>query len=251
MSLKFLSVLILLKKEITAYLSSLMGYMVIAVFLLTMGLFMWVIPDTEFNLIHNGVASLDTLFILAPWVFLFLIPAVTMRMFAEEQRSGTIETLFTRPLSDLQIVLAKYGASIVLVLIALIPSIIYFASVYWLASPVGNVDVAGITGSYLGLLFLCSGFCSIGIFASSVTQNQIIAFLIALLLSFFFYNGFEALSSFDLPLTLRNILSSMGISSHYSSLSRGVIDTRDVIYFFSLSAFFVFLTKFNLERRKW
>ncbi len=251
MALIFKSVLILLKKEISAFLSSLMGYMVICVFLFTVGLFIWVIPDTEFNLIRNGVASLDSLFILAPWVFLFLIPAVTMRMFAEEQRSGTIETLLTRPLTDLQIVLAKYGASVVLVLIALLPTFIYYFSVSWLATPSGNVDTAGILGSYLGLLFLCSGFTSIGIFASSLTQNQIISFLLALLLSFFFYNGFEALSTFQLPLEIRNFLSSLGISSHYSSMSRGVIDTRDVIYFFSLSCFFIFLTKFNLERRKW
>lgn len=228
-----------------------MGYMVICVFLFSMGLFIWIIPGTEFNLVQNGTASLDALFILAPWIFLFLIPAVTMRMFAEEQRSGTIETLLTRPLSDLQIVLAKYGASIVLVLLALVPTLIYYFSVYWLASPSGNVDTAGILGSYLGLIFLCSGFTSIGVFASSLTQNQIISFLLALLLSFFFYTGFEALSSFDLPLSIRNLLSALGISSHYSSLSRGVIDTRDVIYFFSLSCFFIFLTKFNLERRKW
>jgi len=228
-----------------------MGYMVICVFLFIVGLFIWAIPGTDFNLIQNGSASLDSLFILAPWVFLFLIPAVTMRMFTEEQRSGTIETLFTRPITELQIVLAKFGASIILVLISLVPTVIYFISVYRLASPVGNIDVAGILGSYLGLVFLCSGFTAIGIFASSLTQNQIISFLLALLLCFFFYNGFEALSTFQLSLPVRNLFSALGISSHYSSMSRGVIDTRDVVYFISLSAFFVFLTKFNLERRKW
>ncbi len=242
---------VLLRKEISAFLSSLMGYMVISVFLFIVGLFIWIIPGTEFNLLENKMASLESLFILAPWVFLFLIPAVTMRMFAEEQRSGTIESLFTKPLTELQIVLAKYGASIALVIIALIPTLIYFFSIYWLAAPTGNVDVAGILGSYIGLLFLCSGLTSIGIFASSLTQNQIIAFILAVLISFFFYSGFETLSEFQLPLYLRNILSSIGISSHYSSMSRGVIDTNDVIYFLSLSCFFVFLTKFNLERRKW
>lgn len=227
-----------------------MGYMVICVFLFIMGLFLWIIPGTDFNLIQTGIASMDSLFILAPWVFMFLIPAVTMRMFAEEQRSGTIETLLTRPLTDLQIVTAKFGASVLLVLIALLPTIIYYISTYWLASPKGNLDTAGILGSYLGLLFLCSGFAAIGIFASSLSHNQIISFLLALLISFFFYNGFEAISSFQLPVNLRNILSSLGISSHYSSMSRGVIDTRDVIYFLSLSVFFIYLTKFNLERRK-
>ncbi|TAH41629.1 MAG: gliding motility-associated ABC transporter permease subunit GldF [Bacteroidetes bacterium] len=243
--------IILLRKEISAFLSSLMGYMVICVFLFIVGLFLWVIPTTEFNLIQNGTASLDSLFILAPWVFLFLIPAVTMRMFAEEQRSGTIETLFTRPLTDLQIIMAKFGASIVLVAFALVPTILYYFSVSWLASPSGNVDTAGILGSYLGLLFLCSGFTAIGIFASSLTQNQIISFLLALLLSFFFYTGFDALASFSFPVGVQNLLGSLGISSHYSSMSRGVIDSRDVIYFLSLSCLFIFLTKFNLERRKW
>ncbi len=251
MSRKLNSVFVLLRKEISTFLSTLMGYMVISVFLFIVGLFIWIIPGTDFNLLENGRASLDTLFILAPWVFLFLIPAVTMRMFAEEHRSGTIETLFTRPLSDLQIVMAKYGASIILVMLSLIPTLIYFFSVYWLASPKGNIDAAGIMGSYLGLLFLCSGFTAIGIFTSSITHNQIISFLLAVILSFFFYNGFDVLSEFQLPVGLRNGLSSLGISAHYSSMSRGVIDTRDVIYFLSLSGFFVILTKFNLERRKW
>ena len=246
-----LLVIVLLRKEISAFLSSLMGYMVICVFLFTVGLFLWIIPGTEFNLIQNGTASLDSLFILAPWVFLFLIPAVTMRMFAEEQRSGTIETLFTRPLTDLQIIMAKFGASIALVLFALIPTFLYYFSISWLASPSGNVDTAGILGSYLGLLFLCSGFTAIGVFASSLTQNQIISFLLALLLSFFFYNGFDALATFSFPVGVQNFLGSLGISVHYSSMSRGVIDTRDVIYFLSLSCLFIFLTKFNIERRKW
>lgn len=246
-----LLVIVLLRKEISAFLSSLMGYMVICVFLFTVGLFLWIIPGTEFNLIQNGTASLDSLFILAPWVFLFLIPAVTMRMFAEEQRSGTIETLFTRPLTDLQIIMAKFGASIALVLFALIPTFLYYFSISWLASPSGNVDTAGILGSYLGLLFLCGGFTAIGVFASSLTQNQIISFLLALLLSFFFYNGFDALATFSFPVGVQNFLGSLGISVHYSSMSRGVIDTRDVIYFLSLSCLFIFLTKFNIERRKW
>lgn len=230
--------------------SSIMGYMVICVFLFIMGIFIWIIPGTEFNLLENRMAALDSLFILAPWVFLFLIPAITMRMFAEEKRSGTIETLFTRPLTDLQIVLAKYGASILLVIISLLPTIIYYISIYRMASPAGNIDTAGIMGSYLGLIFLCSGFTAIGIFASSLTQNQIIAFLLSLLLSFLFYNGFEALSTMNLPDGLKSIFSAIGISSHYSSMSRGVIDTRDMIYFLSLSTFFIFLTRYNLEKRK-
>lgn len=241
----------LLRKEINSFLNSLIGYVVIVVFLLAIGLFMWVFPGTDFNVLENGYALLDTLFILAPWVFLFLIPAITMRMFAEENKSGTIELLLTRPLTDLQIVVAKYAAAVALVIFALLPTVVYFISIYFLASPTGNVDTAGIIGSYIGLLFLCSGFVSIGVFASSLTNNQIIAFIVGVLLCFFFYSGFDFLTSMQSSSIAGNLLSQLGISAHYSSLSRGVIDTRDLVYFISLTAFFLVLSKFILEKRKW
>jgi ABC-2 type transport system permease protein len=241
----------LLKKEISSFFSSLIGYVVIIVFLLATGLLLWIFPDTDFNIIDNGYAALDSLFILAPWLFLFLIPAVTMKMFAEEQRSGTIETLLTQPLTDMQIVTAKYSAAVILVLFSLLPTLVYPISVYFLASPVGNTDLAGMTGSYFGLLFLCSGFVSIGIFASVLTSNQIVSFILALILCFFFYTGFEYIGSLPMSATFSNILSGLGISRHYASMSRGVIDTRDMVYFISLTMFFIFLSKFILERRKW
>ncbi len=212
---------------------------------------MWIFPGAEYNVIESGYATIDTLFVIAPWVFLFLIPAITMKMFAEESKSGTIEILLTQPLSDLQIVFAKYFASVLLVIIALIPTVIYYITVYLLANPVGNIDSAGIVGSYIGLLFLCSGFASIGIFSSSLSNNQIVSFIIAVILSFFFYSGFEFLASIIPFPTVSNIFAQLGISSHYASLSRGVIDTRDVVYFLSLTALFIFLSRFNLERRKW
>ncbi|MBK6988211.1 MAG: gliding motility-associated ABC transporter permease subunit GldF [Bacteroidia bacterium] len=241
----------LLKKEINSFFSSLIGYIVIIVFLLTLGLIMWIFPGADFNIIESGYSNIDPLFIVAPWVFLFLIPAVTMKMFAEEQKSGTIEILLTQPLTDLQIVLAKYFSAVLLVIIALVPTLVYYITVYMLANPAGNIDTAGIIGSYIGLVFLCSGFASIGVFASALSNNQIVSFILAVILSFFFYSGFEFLGSIITQPTISNLLAQLGISSHYGSMSRGVIDSRDVIYFISLTLFFVFFTRFILEKRKW
>ncbi len=241
----------LLKKEINSFFSSLIGYIVIIVFLLTLGLIMWIFPGADFNIIESGYSNIDPLFIVAPWVFLFLIPAVTMKMFAEEQKSGTIEILLTQPLTDLQIVLAKYFSAVLLVIIALVPTLVYYITVYMLANPAGNIDTAGIIGSYIGLIFLCSGFASIGVFASALSNNQIVSFILAVILSFFFYSGFEFLGSIITQPTISNLLAQLGISSHYGSMSRGVIDSRDVIYFISLTLFFVFFTRFILEKRKW
>ncbi|MBK6397628.1 MAG: gliding motility-associated ABC transporter permease subunit GldF [Bacteroidetes bacterium] len=241
----------LLRKEINSFFSSLIGYIVIIVFLLTLGLIMWIFPGGGFNIIESGFANMDPLFVVAPWVFLFLIPAVTMKMFAEEHRSGTIEILLTQPISDLQIVLAKFFSAVILVVIALLPTSIYYISIYQLANPVGNIDTAGIVGSYIGLIFLCSGFASIGVFASALTSNQIVSFILAVILSFFFYSGFEFLAAIISNPVAGNLLAGLGISNHYASLSRGVIDTRDVVYFISLTLLFVFSTRFILEKRKW
>lgn len=240
----------LLKKEIRSFLSSLIGYITITVFLLVIGLFLWVL-QTDSNLLDNGYANIDALFILAPWVFLFLIPAITMRSFADEKKSGTIELLLTRPLTDLQIILAKYLAGFVLVLFSLLPTLIYYYSIHKLGSPVGNIDTGGMWGSYIGLLFLGAAFVSIGIFASAITDNQVVSFLLALFLCFFIYSGFDYLGSFSLFGKIDNIIFALGINNHYISMSRGVIDTRDVIYFLSLIAIFNFATRTVLESRKW
>jgi ABC-2 type transport system permease protein len=244
-------VLALYKKELASFLGSLTGYLVMMVFLFATGLLLWVFPGTEFNLIDNGVAAMDGLFILAPWLFLFLIPAVCMRMFSEEQKSGTIELLLTRPLSEFQLVVAKYFAALSLVVLTLLPTLVYYIAIRLLAAPAGNVDTAGITGSYLGLFLLSSGFVSIGVFASAQTHNQVIAFLLAVVLCFFFYSGFDAFSLLPMPAAIQNILAQLGISNHYASLSRGVIDSRDVLYFISLTVFFQLLSRFTLEKRKW
>ncbi len=240
----------LFKKEISNFLSSLIGIMVIVVFLLITGLFLWVF-QSDFNLLSYGYANLDGLFILAPWVFLFLVPAVTMRSFAEENRTGTIEMLLTKPLSDWQIIMAKFLASVTLVLLSLIPTAVYYFSVYRLGFPMGNLDSGGIMGSYIGLFLLSSSFAAIGIFCSSVTNNQILAFILAVFLCGFIYIGFEFIFSLSLFGSIDLFIQRLGISAHYSSISRGVIDTRDILYFLSVMALFLSMTKLVLASRKW
>jgi ABC-2 type transport system permease protein len=240
----------LLLKELRSFLSSLIGYVVMAVFLLITGLFLWVFPG-DTNVLDMGFSSLDGLFFVTPWVFIFLIPAITMRSFSEERRTGTIELLLTKPLSEWQIVMAKFWAGLILVVIALIPTLVYYLTVYRLGSPVGNLDSGGIWGSYLGLIFLASAYVSIGLFCSSLTDNQIVAFLAAALLTFVIYSGFQSLASFDLLGTADSYLSNLGMQSHFNSLGRGVVDSRDVIYFIILSALFLMLTRLVLLSRKW
>ncbi len=229
----------LFKKEILGFLSSLTGYIVIIVFLSINGIFLWVLPD-GYNVLDYGYARLDGLFYIAPYVFLFLIPAVTMRLFSEEQRSGTIEILVTKPISNFKIILAKYLAGLFLVLFSLLPTLLYVISVYQLGFPAGNLDLGSIWGSYVGLLFLGASFVAIGLFASSVSDNPIISFIIAILLSAFAYDGFELIYSLSLFSNIDLFIQNLGIRSHYISVSRGVIDSRDIIYFLSL--IFLFIT---------
>ena len=240
----------LLKKEIQSFLGSLIGYIVIVVFLTGISLFMWIVHGED-NVLDYGHASLVTLFDIAPWVFLFLVPAITMRSFADEKKSGTIELLFTRPLTDVQIILAKYFAGVLLVLFSLLPTLIYYYSVYKLGSPQGNLDSGATWGSYAGLLLLSTSFVAIGIFASSFTDSQIISFITALVLCYFFYKGFEAISSLSVFGKADTVIQQLGFYSHYTSLQRGVIDTRDVVYFISFDAFLILLTKTVLAARKW
>ena len=211
---------------------------------------MWVIPG-QFNIVENGYATLDALFAIAPWVFLFLVPAITMRMISEEKKSGTLDLLYTRPVSELQIILAKFLASWALVLLSLVPTLVYFWSVSRMGSPPGNMDMGGTWGSYIGLLFLGGIYAAIGIFASSLTGNQIVAFIIAVFASFLMYMGFEFLSGLAGSGKTGYFISRIGIGFHYNSISRGVVDSRDVIYFFSVIIFFLFLTATNLGRRNW
>ena len=242
--------LVLLKKEVSGFLNSILGYIVIAVFLLVNGLFLWVFP-LESNILDFGYANIDGLFLIGPFVFLFLIPAITMRFFAEEKKTGTIELLMTKPLTDFQVIFAKYLAGFVLVVISIMPTLIYFFSVYQLGFPKGNIDTGGMWGSYIGLLFLGASFVAIGLFASSVTDNQIVSFILAVVLCGFTYIGFEFIYSLDLFGNFDLFVKSLGISAHYSAMSLGVIDTRDVFYFLSVIILFILLTKISIESRKW
>jgi ABC-2 type transport system permease protein len=241
----------LLVKEINSFLNSLIGYIVITVFLLTIGLFLWVFPDGNFNILQGGYANLDPLFVITPWVYMLLVPAVTMRLFSEEKKTGTLELLLTRPLTEMQVVAAKYLSGVVLVLFSLLPTLIYYLSVYNISLPAGNIDNGAIWGSYIGLLLLGAVFVSIGVFASSLADNQVVAFIIAFFLCLLCFRGFESLAAIFETGKLSNIFFNLSINAHYLSLSRGVVDTRDVVFFLSCIFFFLFLTRTVLESRKW
>ena len=240
----------LLRREISSFLNSLIGYIVISLFLVTIGLFMWIFPG-EFNVLDSGYANIDTLFIIAPWVFIFLGPAITMRSFSEEFRTGTIELIMTKPLTDWEIVMAKFLAGIILIVLALLPSLVYVYTIGQLGATAWNLDTGALWGSYIGLLFLASGFIAIGLFASSLSSNQIVAFIVGVFLSFFCFVGFESISGLSAFTGIELIIARLGINEHYISMSRGVIDTRDLLYFLSLIVVFVAATKLKLESRNW
>jgi len=236
-------------KEIKSFFNSLTGYIVIVVFLLINSLFMWVF-EGPLNIPDGGYATMDTLFTLAPWVFLMLIPAVTMRSFAEEKRAGTLDLLLTRPLSEMQIIISKYLAAVVLILLALLPTLVYYYSVVRLGNPIGNMDKGATWGSYIGLFMLAGVYASIGIFCSSLTDNLVVSFLLAAFFSLFMCYGFEQLAALLTMGKAGKVLVSLGIIEHYRSMSRGVIDTRDVVYFITLVLIFLFITKTRLETCK-
>lgn len=237
------------KRELFSLLNSLMAYITIGVFLLASGLLLWVFPDT--SILEYGYAELTGFFSLAPFLFMFLIPAVTMRSFAEERREGTYILLASKPLTDWQIIIAKYCACLVLVLLALIPTLVYYYSVYKLGMPAGNIDTGAVIGSYLGLLLLGSSFVGIGVFASSITKNQVIAFAVAVFICFVTYSGFDALSKIFTMRYLESVFLGLSVNEHYQSISRGVLDTRDLVYFISFVLFFLGLTRLVIGGRKW
>jgi len=233
-------------KEFNSFLNSLIAYMVIGVFLTGIGLLMWVFPDT--SVLEYGFADMDTLFSMGPYVFIFLVPAITMKSFAEEKKLGTLELLLTKPLSDWDVVLGKFLAAFALVLLALVPTVIYYMSVYQLGNPVGNIDSAGVWGSYIGLALLAMIFCAIGLLASSLTTNQIVSFILAAFLCFLIYTGFDSLATFGNNALL---IKQLGILYHYDSLSKGLIDSRDVVYFVSITAFILVATRTVIGSRQW
>jgi ABC-2 type transport system permease protein len=242
----------LFNKEIKSFFGSLIGYVIICVFLVATGIFLWVIPSSDnANILESGLATLEPLFVMAPWLYLLLIPAMTMRSMADEKMLGTLELIVTKPITDLQIILAKYFANLTILLLTLLPTLVYFFTIYFLGAPQGNIDTGATLGSYIGLFLLGAIFIAIGIFSSSITKSQIIALIIAILLSVFCYIGFEYFSQMNLFGKYDLLVDQLGISHHYYSISQGQIDSRDVLYYFSAIVFFILLTRLVLSTRKW
>lgn len=231
----------MIKKELQLFFATPIGYLVIGLFLLINSLFLFVFK-TEFNILDAGFADLNAFFFLSPWIFIFLIAAVTMRSFSDEIQSGTIELLKTKPITNWQIVKSKYLSALILIIIALIPTLIFVFTLYNLSNPKGSIDLACIFGSYLGLLFLASSFVAIGIFSSALSSNQIVAFLITVCISFLLFYGFELIANKNIS------IQNFGMQKHYDSLSKGIIDSRDLVYFVSITILFLVLTKFKLDK---
>jgi ABC-2 type transport system permease protein len=236
-------------KEFSSFLNSLIAYVVIGVFLLAIGLLMWVFPDS--SVLEYGYADMGTVFSLGPYVLIFLIPAVTMRSFSEEKKGGTMELLFTKPLTDWDIIVGKFLASFALVLLALLPTLVYYYSLYTLGNPKGNIDTPGIIGSYIGLAMLAATFAAIGIMASSMSANQIVAFILAAFLCYLTFSGFDAISGLAVWGPRALVIKQLGILFHYESMSRGLIDSRDLVYFGSVIFLALSITKLILSSRQW
>lgn len=238
-----------LSKEFNSFLNSLIAYIVIGVFLTAIGLLMWVFPET--SVLEYGYADMETLFALGPYVFIFLIPAITMRSFAEESKGGTLELLLTKPLSDWDIIVGKFLACFFLFLLSIIPTLIYYLSVYVLGNPEGNIDTPGVMGSYTGLVLLGATFCAIGIFSSSVTNNQIVSFIVAAFLCYFLFAGFESLSLLNVWSEQSLFIKELGLLYHYEALSKGLIDSRNLVYFGSVITLMLLITRIILGARSW
>lgn len=234
----------ILIREIKSFFGSPIGYLVIALFLLFNGLFLWVF-EGEYNLLTSGFADMTPFFTISPWILLFLIPAVTMRSFSDEKKQGTLELLLTKPISLWQIVGGKFLGAVSLIILALLPTLLYVYVIYQLGYPVGSIDLGSTLGSYFGLLFLVASYAAIGIYTSTLTENQIVAFILSVFGCFLFYFAFDGLAVY--VGFAENIVAFLGMNSHFKSMSRGVIDTRDVLYFVSLTYFFLLLTVHQLN----
>lgn len=236
------------KREIKSFFTSPIGYLVIGLFLVLNGLFLWVFKG-QFNVFDYGFADMSNFFLLAPWIFLFLIPAITMKSFSEELKMGTLELLFIKPISIWQTVLGKFLGTLSLAIIAIAPTLLYTYSISELGTTVGNLDIGMVMGSYFGLIFLVASYTSIGLFASTFTENQIVAFIWGVALCFSFYYGFDAIAAFFTDSEYFQTIQGLGMKAHFNSIARGVLDTRDIVYFLSLTVFFLFLTGAQLQNR--
>lgn len=240
--------LAVLQKELNAFFSSLMAYVIIGFFLILMSLWMWVFPET--NVMDAGYADLQPLFRLGPYVLMFLVPAITMRLLAEEQKTGTLEVLLTSSLTPTQIIVGKYLASLVIIFATLLLTSIYYFSIHYLASPTGNIDTAAVLGSYTGLMMLAAVFAAIGLGASALTDSQIIAFLLGALLCFLLYQGFDAWTTLKTWKSYSLLIAQLGMLYHYEALSRGVIDSRDILYFVSAITILLSATSLVLSYKR-
>mgnify|MGYP002347952555 CR=1 FL=1 len=237
--------LAIFQKEIGSFYNSLIAYIVMGVFLTAVGLIFWVFPDS--NILDYGFADMNSFFSLAPYVLIFLIPAITMRSLAEESRNGTLELLLTKPIKNRDLVLGKFFANWVLVLLTILPTLLYYFSVYQLGNPVGNIDSAAVVGSYMGLLLFCGVLVAMGLWSSSLNDNQIVAFILAVFLGFIWYLGFSAVSKLLGSGALAELFSWIALDQQYSALGKGLIDSRNVIYLITLLAFFLYLTYWKVE----
>ena len=234
----------ILRKELNLFFASPIGYLVIAVFLVVNGMFLWVFKG-DFNILNAGFADLNSFFFITPWFFIFLIPAITMRSFSDEIRLGTIEILMTKPITNWEIVIGKYLGSFILIILALIPTLTYVYTINRLGNPMGNLDFGSTLGSYIGLLFLASAFTSIGLFSSTLSNNQIVSFIIGGILCFILFYGFDALAEL---IHFDNFqVENLGMNAHFKSISRGVIDSNDIVYFISVTYVFLYLTKLKFD----
>lgn len=237
----------LVYKEFNAFFNNLTGYLIISVFLVALGLLVWVFPDT--SVLQYGFADLEVLFVYTPYVFVFMVPAITMRMIAEEKRNGTWELLMTSPIKPYQIILAKYFAAVLVVIMALLPTLLYYYSVYQLGAPAGNIDTAGFMGSFLGVVLMGAVFAAIGLFSSSLTDNQITAFVIGAFISFVLYFGFPAMADLMEMSNFVLIIEELSLSYHYESMSRGVIASNDLYYFLGWIISLVILTTLMIREK--
>lgn len=240
----------LLVKEIRTFLSSIIGYIFMLIFLLINGLFLWILAFNT-NIISGGYADLSRFFQLSPVIFIILIPAITMRSFSEEKRTGTIELLFTKPLSDLSIIISKYLAGLILVFISILPTIVYYISVHYMGDPVGSIDDGATITSYIGLLLIGGCFVALGLFISALNNSQIVAFIFSLFLSWFLFMGIDLVANYSEVGGLDYYLRNLGLQEHYESIQKGVIDLRDIVFFLSFIAVFIYATYVTLQSRKW
>jgi len=236
------------KKELHSFFNSMIGYLIVLLFLLLNGLFLWVFRG-GFNIFDHGFADLDNFFQLAPWVFLFLVPAITMRSVAEEKKLGTLELLLIKPITTTKIVLGKFFGVFMVGIIALVPTIVYVFAISDLGIVPGNYDTGVVWGSYFGVIFLLGLYCSLGIYISSVSDNQIFAFILGAVLCLGIYYGPEAISTLTTDGKMQQNIKGLGAKAHFEDISKGILDTRDMLYFLSISVFFIYLAIHRLSKK--